>query len=259
VGIVIQLENVCKTYDTGEVKVPALLGVSLSILHGEFVTLVGASGSGKSTLMNIIGCLDRPTTGTYWLDGQETSRLGRNQLAAIRNRKLGFVFQGFNLLKRQTALENVELPLLYSGMSVSRRRARALEMLRLVNLHYRAHHRPNQLSGGQQQRVAIARALANQPQILLADEPTGNLDSKTGAEILAEFERLNRELGQTIVMVTHDPAVAAHAPRQITMLDGLVGSDQVRSNPNLAWPDFHDDEPILKNGNVFHHEQVAGS
>lgn len=235
-GNVIQLDNVHKVYDTGEVQVPALRGVSLSILGGEFVAIVGASGSGKSTMMNIIGCLDRPTSGVYRLDGQETSRMGRNQLARIRNRKLGFVFQGFNLLKRHSAVENVELPLLYSGLSTSKRRERALEMLKLVGLEQRAHHRPNQLSGGQQQRVAIARALANEPQILLADEPTGNLDSKTGTEILAEFERLSRELGQTIVLVTHDPNVAAHAPRQITMKDGLIDSDIVRTRPTPAWP-----------------------
>lgn len=234
-GKVIELENVHKIYDTGEVKVHALRGVSLSILGGEFVAIIGTSGSGKSTMMNLIGCLDRPTSGAYRLDGRDTSRLSRNHLARIRNQKLGFIFQGFNLLKRYSALENVELPLLYSGLSAPARRARALEMLKLVGLENRGHHRPSQLSGGQQQRVAIARALANRPQILLADEPTGNLDSKTGAEILAEFDRLNRELGQTIVLVTHDPHVAAHAPRQITMIDGQVQSDLVRTRPTPTW------------------------
>jgi putative ABC transport system ATP-binding protein len=259
VGIVIQLDSVHKVYSTGEVQVPALRGVSLSILRGEFAAIVGASGSGKTTMMNIIGCLDRPTAGSCRLDGQETSQMSRNQRAALRNRKLGFVFQGFNLLQRHTALQNIELPLLYSGLTAAQRRQRALKILHLVGLDNRAQHRPNQLSGGQQQRVAIARALVNQPQILLADEPTGNLDSKTGAEILAEFERLNRELGQTIVLVTHDPKVAAHAPRQVTMTDGLIGSDVVRTRPTSAWPLLCEDEtPFGKNGAKYH-EQVAGS
>jgi putative ABC transport system ATP-binding protein len=224
-SIVIQLDNVTKTYDTEGVQVRALRGVSLAILAGEFVAIRGSSGSGKSTLMNILGCLDRPTSGMYRLDGQDTSRLSKTELAHLRNRKLGFVFQGFNLLKRQTAVENVELPLVYSGMPPGKRRQRALAMLDLVGLKDRARHKPNQLSGGQQQRVAIARALVNQPEILFADEPTGNLDTATGVEILAEFERLNRELDQTIVMVTHDAAIADHAPRQITVRDGQVESD----------------------------------
>ena len=224
-AIVIQLDNITKTYDTGGVQVRALRGVSLAILAGEFVAIRGSSGSGKSTLMNILGCLDRPTSGTYRLDGQDTSRLSKTELAQLRNRKLGFVFQGFNLLKRQSAVENVELPLVYSGISPKQRRAKAMEMLELVGLKDRAHHTPVQLSGGQQQRVAIARALINQPEILFADEPTGNLDSATGTEILAEFDRLNRDLGQTIVLVTHDPAIADHAPRQITVRDGQVEND----------------------------------
>jgi putative ABC transport system ATP-binding protein len=221
----IELDNIRKVYDTGAVKVEALCGLSLMVLSGEFVAIMGASGSGKSTLMNIIGCLDHPTSGTYRFDCQDVSRLSRRELAHIRGRKLGFVFQGFNLLKRQTAIENVELPLLYAGISARERRRRAVEVLQLVGLADRAHHHPNQLSGGQQQRVAIARALVNQPQIVLADEPTGNLDSKTGEEILGEFQRINRERGQTIVMVTHDAGIAAHAGRIVTMRDGLIESD----------------------------------
>jgi putative ABC transport system ATP-binding protein len=222
---IIALTDVHKIYDTGAVQVPALCGVDLSVLSGEFVAIMGASGSGKSTLMNIIGCLDRPTSGTYLFDGQDVSRLSRQELAHIRNRKIGFVFQGFNLLKRHSAVENVEMPLLYAGISARQRRRRALEMLARVGLQDRADHMPNQLSGGQQQRAAIARALVNQPQLILADEPTGNLDSRTGAEILAEFQRLHREQGQNIIMVTHDPAIAAHAARLVTVRDGLIESD----------------------------------
>ncbi|MCS6850156.1 MAG: ABC transporter ATP-binding protein [Gemmataceae bacterium] len=221
----IELTDVHKIYDSGEVKVHALRGVSLIVREGEFVAIMGASGSGKSTLMNIIGCLDRPTSGTYRFDGQDVSQLDRKSLARIRNQKLGFVFQGFNLLKRHSALENVQLPLLYAGVPARERRARALEMLRLVGLEARAEHPPNKLSGGQQQRVAIARALVNKPHVLLADEPTGNLDSKNGAEILAEFQRLNRERGQTIVLVTHDPSIARHADRIVTVSDGYIASD----------------------------------
>jgi putative ABC transport system ATP-binding protein len=222
---IICLENVTKVYDTSEVKVNALRGVSLAVEPGDFVAIMGASGSGKSTLMNIIGCLDRPTSGTYRLEGQDVSLLNRTQLSHLRNRKLGFVFQGFNLLKRHSALENVQMPLIYAGVWAGRRRRKALDMLRLVGLEDRQTHLPNQLSGGQQQRVAIARALVNDPAILLADEPTGNLDSKTGAEILAEFEKLNAEQGQTIIMVTHEPDVAAHARRQVVVKDGLIESD----------------------------------
>lgn len=225
---VIALDNVTKVYDTGGVQVVALRGISLAIHQGEFVAVSGSSGSGKSTLMNLLGCLDRPTSGTYRLDGQDISRLSKSELAHLRNRKLGFVFQGFNLLKRQTALENVALPLVYAQVSGRRRRQRALALLEIVGLADRAHHLPNQLSGGQQQRVAIARALVNEPEILFADEPTGNLDSATGADILAEFDRLNRDRGQTIVLVTHDPAIAAHARRQITIRDGLVAGDFTR-------------------------------
>jgi putative ABC transport system ATP-binding protein len=221
----VALDSVGKVYDTGEVKVPALRGVTLSIDSGEFVAIVGHSGSGKSTLMNVIGCLDRPTTGAYLLDGEDVSRLNRVALAHVRNKKLGFVFQGFNLLKRQSAVENVELPLLYAGASPRERRKRALEMLSLVGLAQRANHTPNQLSGGQQQRVAIARALINRPQLLLADEPTGNLDTQTSAEILAEFDRLSREHGQTIIMVTHEQDVAAHAARVVIVCDGRIAND----------------------------------
>jgi putative ABC transport system ATP-binding protein len=226
----IELDDIHKVYDTGAVKVHALRGVSLTILDGEFVAIMGASGSGKSTLLNIVGCLDRPTNGTYRLGGEDVSRLSRQQLAHIRNRRLGFVFQGFNLLKRYNAVENVQLPLLYAGIPARERRRRALAMLELVGLADRAHHLPSQLSGGQQQRVAIARALINEPRIILADEPTGNLDSRTGEEILQELQRLNRERRQTIVIVTHDPTIARHALRRVTVRDGLIEHD----DPGLA-------------------------
>jgi putative ABC transport system ATP-binding protein len=227
--VIIELDDVHKVYDSGEVQVHALQGVSLRVRAGEFLAIMGASGSGKSTLMNIIGCLDRPTRGRYHFDGQDISRLDRTQLAHLRNRKLGFVFQGFNLLKRHSALENVQLPLLYAGVAAAERRQRALEMLKLVRLEERADHPPNKLSGGQQQRVAIARALVNRPQVLLADEPTGNLDSKNGAEILNEFERLNRQLRQTIILVTHDPSIARHADRVVVVSDGRIASDERRT------------------------------
>jgi putative ABC transport system ATP-binding protein len=229
----ISLENVRKIYDTGTVKVPALRGVSLEVSPGEFAAIVGASGSGKSTLMNILGCLDRPTSGVYRLSGRDVSRLGRDELAHLRNAKFGFVFQGFNLLRRHTALDNVELPLLYAGMPARQRRKRALEMLKLVGLADWATHQPNQLSGGQQQRVAIARALVNQPEVVLADEPTGNLDSRAGAEIIDELERLNRQRGQTILLVTHDPAIASRAARVITVRDGLISGDTRREDHTL--------------------------
>jgi putative ABC transport system ATP-binding protein len=225
VGILIALDNIEKIYDTGAMKVPALCGVSLTVHSEEFVAIMGASGSGKSTLMNILGCLDRPTSGTYKFDGQDVSRLSRQELAHLRNRKLGFVFQGFNLLKRHSAVENVEMPLLYAGVSAAERRRRALAMLEIVGLADRGHHMPNQLSGGQQQRAAIARALINQPQIILADEPTGNLDSHTSDEILREFQKINQERGQTIIMVTHDAHIASYADRQIVVRDGLIESD----------------------------------
>ena len=223
---VIELEDVHKVYRTGAVEVHALRGVSLRIERGEFAAIIGASGSGKSTLMNIVGLLDRPTSGVYRFNGQDVSNFSKRALARLRNRQLGFVFQGFNLIKRQTALENVELPLVYAGIRRRDRRTRARDLLKLVGLAEREDHQPSQLSGGQQQRVAIARALINRPQVLLADEPTGNLDSTTGAEILAEFQRLNAEQGQTIILVTHDAAIAACAKRRITVRDGKIASDE---------------------------------
>jgi putative ABC transport system ATP-binding protein len=246
-SIAIALDNVRKIYDTGEIKVEAVAGVSLTVLEGEFMAIMGASGSGKSTLMNIIGCLDHPTSGTYRFAGKDINNLSRKELANIRNRQLGFVFQGFNLLKRHTAVENVELPLLYAGVPARKRREKAVELLKLVHLEDRAGHLPSQLSGGQQQRVAIARALVNNPHILLADEPTGNLDSRTGAEILGVFERLNRTLGQTIIMVTHDPAIAAHADRQVTIRDGLIASDLTRHQSHCPESEMLDEEVRVEN------------
>jgi putative ABC transport system ATP-binding protein len=223
---VIQVQDIHKTYHTGDVDVQAVRGVSLEVSKGEFVALMGASGSGKSTMMNIIGCLDRPTRGTYLLDGIDVSQLSRDELADIRNQKLGFVFQGFNLLARTSALENVELPMLYTRqrLAAHSQRERALKALDTVGLADRADHKPNQLSGGQQQRVAIARALSNQPSLLLADEPTGNLDTRTSADIMGVFQKLN-DLGMTIVMVTHELDVAQYTKRMVVMRDGQVVSD----------------------------------
>jgi putative ABC transport system ATP-binding protein len=221
---VIDVRDVTKTYKMGDVEVQALRGVSFTIEPGEFVAIMGPSGSGKSTLMNILGCLDRATTGTYLLDGVDVSQLNDNELAQIRLKKLGFVFQGFNLLARTDAVKNVALPLFYAGVPARERNAAALERLAEVGLAERAKHKPNELSGGQQQRVAIARALVNNPAVLLADEPTGNLDSKTSAEILGLFGELNAN-GRTIIMVTHDEGVASHAKRVLRTLDGLIVSD----------------------------------
>jgi putative ABC transport system ATP-binding protein len=223
---IIKLEDIHKTYQTGEVEVKAVRGVSLEIHQGEFVALMGASGSGKSTMMNTIGCLDRPTQGKYFLDGIDVSQLSRDELADIRNQKIGFVFQGFNLLSRTSALENVELPMLYTRQRLNGEslRERAMQALETVGLGDRADHSPNQLSGGQQQRVAIARALANHPALLLADEPTGNLDTRTSVEIMGVFQKLN-EQGITLVMVTHELDVAQYTKRMIVMRDGRVVSD----------------------------------
>jgi len=228
---VIQLDEIHKVYHTGEVDVHAVRGVSLSIRPGEFVAIMGASGSGKSTLMNLIGCLDRATRGRYLLDGTDVQQLDRDQLADIRNQKIGFIFQGFNLLSRTSALENVELPMLYVHRHLSGReqRERAMHALEIVGLAKRADHHPNQLSGGQQQRVAIARALVNQPALLLADEPTGNLDSQTSIEIMGVFQKLNNE-GITIVMVTHELDIAHYTRRNVIMRDGQVVSDTLVAN-----------------------------
>ncbi|HEX2715209.1 MAG TPA: ABC transporter ATP-binding protein [Candidatus Acidoferrales bacterium] len=221
----IRLENVHKIYDLGEVQVPALRGVSLEVHSGEIVAVMGASGSGKSTLMNIVGCLDRPTHGHYYLAGSDVSQLSKVELARIRNRMLGFVFQQFNLLARTSALENVELPTVYAGISPQEREQRAREALERVGLLDRAQHFPSQLSGGQQQRVAIARALVNRPSILLADEPTGNLDSRTSVEIMDILQRLNEEQGLTVVLVTHEPDIARYAKRALEFRDGRLRRD----------------------------------
>ena len=220
----IELRDIHKTYYLGEVDLPVLKGVSLNVARGELVALMGASGSGKSTLMNILGCLDHPTSGEYWLDGQEISRLTAKERARLRNRMIGFVFQSFNLLPRTTALENVLMPLTYTreNLSEHQMKQRAVELLEKVGLADRIDHQPSQLSGGEQQRVAIARSLINHPQVLLADEPTGNLDSRTSEEILQMFQQLNQIDGITIILVTHDPGVAQHAQRIIRIKDGLI-------------------------------------
>jgi putative ABC transport system ATP-binding protein len=225
----IRMENLTKVYMAGTVKVPALEGIDLTIESGEFLSIMGPSGSGKSTLMNILGCLDAPTSGKYYLDEEDVSDLDRDQRADVRNRKIGFVFQGFNLLPRINAVQNVELPLIYGRQSSNLRRKAAMEALELVGLTDRADHLPTQLSGGQQQRVAIARALVNNPEIILADEPTGNLDTRTSAEIMMVFRRLNRDRKITFMLVTHDPEVGQVTDRKISIRDGNVEGDERKS------------------------------
>jgi putative ABC transport system ATP-binding protein len=221
----IETHNLVKTYVLGDNTVHALDDVSLTIEHGEFVAIMGPSGSGKSTFMNVIGCLDEPTGGQFFLEGIDVSHRGRDELAEIRNKKIGFVFQGFNLLPRTSALENVELPLLYNGFTPKERRRRAMAALKTLGLENREHHHPNQLSGGQQQRVAIARALVNEAPLILADEPTGNLDTKTSIEIMELFVKLNAEAGITIALVTHEPDIATYSKRTVRFLDGKIVSD----------------------------------
>ena len=231
---VIALDHVHKIYKMGDVEIHALRGVSLQISRGEFVAIMGASGSGKSTMMNIVGCLDRPTKGRYFLEGQDVSGLSKDDRADIRNRKIGFVFQGFNLLARTSAMENVELPMLYLGVKHAERIRRAREALELVGLGQRLNNMPNQLSGGQQQRVAIARALVNEPSIILADEPTGNLDSRTSIEVMDVFQYLNQERGITIALVTHEPDIAQYASRVVVFKDGRVRRDYAVENRRSA-------------------------
>jgi len=227
---VIKVEDLWKIYQLGEVQVEALRGVSFEIEEGEFVAIMGPSGSGKSTLMNILGCLDRPTRGRYFLDGQEVSQLNENQLAQVRNKKIGFIFQSFNLLPRLTALQNVELPLIYAGIPSQKRKEQAIKSLEAVGLGDRIHHYPNQLSGGQQQRVAIARALVNDPSIILADEPTGNLDTRSSEEIMHILQELNQE-GKTIVLVTHERDIASHTHRILHFRDGQLVDNETIEQP----------------------------
>jgi putative ABC transport system ATP-binding protein len=237
----IRIENLTKVYTLGDVAVHALAGISTTIERGSFVSIMGPSGSGKSTFMNILGCLDRPTSGIYTLDGEDVAHLDRDQLADIRNRKIGFVFQQFNLLARTSAVENVELPLLYSADGADPGHERALNALRIVGLAERAGHHPNQLSGGQQQRVAIARSLINNPRIILADEPTGALDSRTSIEIMAIFQRLNHEQGISIILVTHEPDIAQYGERIISFKDGHIISDHAVRDRRNAEMELHEE------------------
>jgi len=234
---VIALHNISKVYQMGEVEVHALRGVSLEVEQGEILTIMGPSGSGKSTMMNIIGCLDQPTGGRYLLEDDDVSDLHDDDLAAIRNRRIGFVFQTFNLLARTSALQNVTLPLIYAGVGRAERREKAREALETVGLGHRLDHLPTELSGGQQQRVAIARALVNSPSIILADEPTGNLDSKSGAEVMAVLQELNKKGGMTVVLVTHDPVIARHTERIVHLYDGAISGNETVKDPLVAKPD----------------------
>ena len=233
---VIATKNLVRTYEVGDYQVKALRGVNLEVARGEFLSVTGPSGSGKSTFMHIVGCLARPTSGQYFLDGQDVSQMSKNELAAVRNTKIGFVFQGFNLLSRTSALDNVELPLLYGGstLKTAERHQRAKDMLAAVGLADRASHHPNQLSGGQQQRVAIARALVNNPSIILADEPTGNLDSRTSIEVMGLFQRLNMDRGITVGLITHEHDIAEHGTRIVSFRDGLVKTDQPVAERRVA-------------------------
>jgi putative ABC transport system ATP-binding protein len=243
---VIQLDHIHKTYTMGDVEVHALRGVSLTIREGEFVAIMGASGSGKSTTMNILGCLDQPTRGRYILDGEDVSEMSKDQRADIRCQKIGFVFQGFNLLSRTSALENVELPMLYAGVGTGQRDQRAMEALASVGLTGREQNHPNQLSGGQQQRVAVARALVNNPALILADEPTGNLDSRTSVEVMEIFQRLNRERAITLVLVTHEPDIAEYAQRVIVFKDGKIKKDYQIENQRDAAEELKNLPPVIE-------------